>query len=146
MADNTWYHIAYTYDGTTHFLYINGILNNTATTSQLSGTITSIYINGYPTGGTSETGLLSVDDISYFSRTLSSNEVLTAYTTAGGRDGITYGCTASILFSEGGVGAIATNCLDYTLNGNNLTPIGSATGVNFIYSASYIAGDTRPPI
>ena len=146
VSNGVWYHIAYTFDGTTHRLYINGSICNTGTTTQLAGTITAIYINGYPGGGTAETGTFSVDDISYFSRTLSSDEVLTAYTTAGDRDGIRYGCTSSILFSEGATGATANNCLDYTGNGNSLTPIGAATGVNFTYSASYIAGDTRPPL
>ena len=146
MLDNTWYHIAYTYDGTTHRLYINGVQNNTATTAQLTGTITAIYINGYPGGGVAETGTWTVDDVSYFNRTLTANEILTAFTSGGDRDGIRYGCTASILFSEGAPGGIANNCLDYTGNGNALTPIGAATGVNFVYAASYIAGDTRPPL
>ena len=145
LTNGTWYHITYTYDGTTNRLYINGGLTNTSTTAQLAGTITAIYINGYPTGGTSETGLFSTDDISYFNRTLSADEILTAYTTAGDRDGIRYGCTASILFSEGATGTVANNCLDYTGMGNTLTPIGAATGVNFTYSASYINGDTRSP-
>lgn len=146
LADNTWYHVAYTYDGTTHSLYINGVITSTSTVAQLSGTITAIFINGFPTGGSSETGLFSADDISYFNRTLSANEIMTAYSTAGDRDGIRYGCTASILFSEGITGAVANNCIDYTGAGNTLTPIGTATGVNFIYATSYIAGDTRPPI
>lgn len=146
LTNGSWYHIAYTYDGTTHKLYINGIQTNTATTAQIAGTITAIFINGFPTGGTAETGIFSIDDISYFNRTLSASEVLTAYTTSGDRDGLRYGCTASILFSEGTVGAIANNCIDYTGNGNTLTPIGTATGVNFTYSSSYINGDTRPPL
>ena len=145
LTNGVWYHIGYTYDGTTHCLYINGVITNTATTAQIAGTITAIYINGYPTGGVAETGPFSVDDISYFNRTLSADEVLTAYTTAGDRDGIRYGCTASILFAEGGNGTTANNCTDYTGNGNNLTPIGAATGVNFTYLPSYISGDSRPP-
>src|ERR1035437_4908465 len=88
LSNNTWYHIAYTYDGTTHILYINGVQTNTATTTQLAGTITAIYLNGYPGGLTAETGLFSVDDISYFNRTLTAAEVMTAYSTSGDRDGL----------------------------------------------------------
>lgn len=146
LTNGTWYHIAYTYDGTTHRLYINGIITNSSTVTQLAGTITAIFINGFPTGDTAETGVFSVDDISYFNRVLSANEILTAYTTAGDRDGISYGCTASILFSEQSVGATANNCLDYTGQGNTLTPIGAATGVNFLYSSSYITSDIRQPL
>lgn len=146
LTNNTWYHIAYTFNGTTHILYINGIQTNTATTAQLAGTITAIFINGFPTGGTAETGTFSVDDISYFNRTLSASEVLTAYTTSGDRDGLVYGLTASCLLNEGAVGTTANNCIDYSGKGNNLTPIGAATGVNFVYATSYITSDSRPPL
>jgi hypothetical protein len=146
LSNNIWYHIAYTFDGTTHRLYINGVQTNTGTAGQLSGTITSIFINGYPTGGANETGTFSVDDISYFNRTLSADEILTAYTTAGSRDGIVYGATASCLVNEGTAGTVANNCLDYTGKGNSLTPIGAAVGVNFVYAPSYITTDTRPSL
>jgi hypothetical protein len=146
LTNGTWYHIAYTFDGTTHRLYINGIQTNTATTAQIAGTITAIYINGFPTGTTSETGTFSVDDISYFNRTLSASEILTAYSTAGERDGLIYGLTASCLLNEGYIGTTANACIDYSGRGNTLTPIGVATGVNFIYATSYITSDIRPPL
>jgi hypothetical protein len=144
LTNNVWVHIAYTYDGTTHKIYVNGQYVNSGTTAQQAGTITAVYINGYPTGGTSETGTFSVDDVSYFNRPLSADEVLTAYTTAGDKDGLVYGNNVSFVFDEGFPGATANNVLDQTGNGNNLTPIGTAVGVNFIYSASYITGDSRP--
>jgi len=146
LTNNTWYHIAYTFDGTTHRLYINGVITNTATTAQLAGTITAIFINGFPTGGASETGTFSLDDLSYFNRQLSANEILTAYTTAGNRDGMIYGLTATCLFSEGYTGTTANNCIDYSGKGNVLTPLGTASGVNFIYSTGIAAADTRPPL
>lgn len=144
LTNNTWYHVAYTFDGTTHIMYINGIQTNTATTTQLAGTITAIYVNGFPSGGTAETGTFSIDDLSYFNRTLSANEVLSAYTTAGDRDGLIYSLTASCLFSEGTAGSVANNCIDYSGKGNTLTPIGTATGVNFVYATSPVCNDTRP--
>ena len=143
LANNTWYHVAYTFDGTTHRLYINGVQTNTATTAQLAGTITAIYVNGFPSGATSETGTFSIDDLSYFNRTLSANEILTAYSTAGDRDGLVFGLTASCLFSEGTPGTVANNCLDYSGFGNKLTPIGAATGVNFVYASSPVSDDVR---
>lgn len=146
LSNATWYHIAYTFDGTTHSLYVNGLITNTAATAQLTGTVTAIYINGFPSGTTNETGTFSVDDISYFNRALAPAEVLTAYTTSGDKDGIWYGLQASILFNEGTPGGTANNCLDYSGNGNRLTPIGAATGVNFVYATSPVENDARSPI
>ena len=140
---NDWCHVAYTFDGTTHKLYINGQFANSATTAQQAGTITAVYVNGYPGGGSNETGPFAVDDISYFSRELSAAEVLTAYTTGGDRDGLVYGRTASFLCNEGVIGTVASNVTDLSGLLNNLTPIGAATGVNFTYSVSPINRDTR---
>jgi hypothetical protein len=145
-TSNAWNHIAYTFNGTTHSIYINGKFVNSATVAQQAGTITAVYINGYPGGGVSETGTFSVDDISYFNRVLSADEILTAYSTAGDKDGLVYGLITSLLFDEGAPGTTVTKIIDYSGQGNNLTPIGTATGVNFTYSASYISGDSRPPM
>ena len=143
LTNNTWYHLAYTYTGTTHTMYINGLQTNTSTTTQLAGTDTTVYINGFPTGGTSETGLLTVDDIRVYNRVLSANEIATIYNSMGCTDGIAYGQQYSALFNENAPGATVSTCLDYTGNGNTMSPIGAATGVNFIYASSPITEDTR---
>jgi hypothetical protein len=150
---NTWIHIAYAFDGTvanggtnTHRLYINGVLNNSNTTgTQLAGTITSVYINGYPGGGVSETGVISVEDARYYNRVLSANEILSAYTSYGDRDGIVSGLIASYSFSENAPGVVANNIKDIAGGGNTLTPIGAAAA-NFTFSTSIVAGDCRPPL
>lgn len=146
MVNNVWNHIAYTFDGTTHKIYINGILNNTGVTAQLAGTVTSVFVNGYPTGGTSETGAFSYGDISYCSRTMAADEVLTAFTSAGDKDGLYYQNIASFLCDEGTSGAAVANCLDYSGGLNDLTPIGAAVGVNFTYTTSVASANTRPPL
>lgn len=160
VPDNTWVHVAYTYDGTYNNLYINGVLINqvnnstgvSATTgvtgyaSQLPGTIGAVFINGYPSGGANETSSFMFDDVLYYNRALSADEILTAYSTAGDRDGIWDGMVAGFLFNEQPPGNVASNVVDYSGLGNNLTPIGTATGVNFTYATSYIENDTRPPL
>lgn len=146
LSNGVWHHIAYTFDGTTHTLYVDGVANNTATTAQLAGTITAVFINGYPTGVAAETGTFSIEDISYFTRTLTAAEILTAFTTQGDKDGIYFSNVASFLFDEGTSGAVVSDCIDYTGNLNDLTPIGAATGVNFTYNTSPISADCRPPL
>ena len=143
---NDWCHVAYTFDGTTHKLYINGQFANSATTAQQAGIITAVYVNGYPGGGTNETGPFAVDDISYYDRELSANEVLSAFTTGGDKDGIVYGRTANYLCNEGVIGATANNVTDMSGGLNTLTPIGTATGSNFTYTVSPVNRDTRPPL
>ena len=143
LTNGVWYHIAYTYDGTNNRLYINGTQTNTNTTAQLAGTNSTIYVNGFPTGTANETGIFSVADISVYNRTLSANEILTSYTTAGDKDGLWYGLQTCNPLNEGYPGNTANSCVDYSGNGNTLTPIGAATGVNFVYVASPITNDTR---
>lgn len=143
IANGVWYHVVYTFDGTTHRLYINGTLNNTGTTAQLAGTITAVYINGFPTGGTTETGIFSFTDVSHFNRTLSASEILTMYTCDGARDGIVYGEDTSYFCNEGYVGSIVSSVMDESGHGNTLTPLGAAPGVNFVYSSDSLS-DIRP--
>lgn len=143
-----WTHIAYTYDGSSvHSLYINGIFCNSSTaTAQKAGTITAVYINGYPGGGTAETGLFSADEIMYFNHVLSANEILTAYSSSGNSMGLVYGLEASFLFEQIIPGGTVSLCLDYTGGFSDLTPIGSATGVNFTYTTSPFSKNVRPPL
>lgn len=144
-STNEWIHVTYTYDGTNNRLYVNGVLLDTTTTAQLAGTLSTVYINGYPGGAASETGTYQVEDVSFFTRQLSAQEILTAYSSHGGRDGIAWQEVAAYLLDEQTPGAVVTACADITGNGNTLSVTGAA-GTNFVYAASFVASDTRPPI
>jgi len=140
LANNTWYHIAYTYDGVTHRIYVNGVLSNTSTTSQLNGQLAYVYINGYPTGAAAETSVYSVDMCSYYDRTLSAGEIVTQYTLGGARHGVVDGLIACYEFDELSDGSVVTQVTDLSGNQNHLTVTGAGTG-NFIYSsATGVAG------
>jgi hypothetical protein len=139
MSANTWYHITYTYNAatTTHQLYINGILNNTAINStQITGTFTQLYLNGYPqiAPATNETSASQVDGVRVFTRILSGNEILTIYNSRGFQDGIAYGQVANYIFN-GPIGVQASNI--YDLSGLNSSLNTYATTTNTL---TYISG------
>lgn len=98
--NNKWVFIAYTYNGTTHSLYLNGILILTSTTAQITGNLQLVCINGYPTGSANETWDHIVDSYGLYNRTLIADEVLTIFNSQGSRHGIDYSLIASYEFDE----------------------------------------------
>jgi len=142
LSTTDYIHIVYTFDGANHQLFINSALVNTTATAQVAGVPTTIYINGYPTGGSNETAAYSVDDTIYFNRQLSSAEVQTLYYSRGIRDGIYDGVVARFTMSEGSVGSTATGLKDYGRFNNNLTVEGA--GSSIVFSEGVIFNDTRP--
>ena len=73
---NTWIHVAFTYDGTYGYIYINGVLNNTNANVKNSGSYNMIFINGYIYGITDQSSGFQTDGVLAFNRQLSSNEIL----------------------------------------------------------------------
>lgn len=139
--NNTWMHVCYTYDGTTSKVYANGSLINSSTTTQIAGVLTTMYINGYPTGATNETCTVGVDDTILFDRVLTADEIQTIYTSAGTTDGVNYGVKARYRYDEQPVGSVVTSIIDYSGNNNQLTPAGTGT---ITYITTYISNDERP--
>jgi hypothetical protein len=144
--NNTWQMITYTFDGTTHRVYRNDILLNTAVGNTVTGTFTQIYINGFPpTGSASETAAYSVDSYTYFGRTLSATEIQTIYNAGGARHGITYQELARYEFDELAQGATVVSVVDMSGNGNNLLNTGaSATPITYSYTNAYPNSNLRP--
>lgn len=144
LTSNTWNHVAYTYDGTTHNLYINGTLAATSTTAQLAGQLTTVYINGYPTGTTSEVSTYKVDSYLYYNRTLSVDEVKTIYAAKGARHCIVNGLLAMYEFDEGIEGATTTSIIDLSGNGNTLSISGAvSTGITYTYVGATASSNLR---
>lgn len=144
--NNTWQMITYTFDGTTHRLYRNDILLNTAVGNTVAGTFTQVYINGYPpTGSAAETAAYSVDSYTYFGRTLSGTEIQTIYNAGGARHGITYQQLARYEFDELAQGATTSSIIDMSGNNNTLSSTGaSATPITYTYTNSYANSNLRP--
>src|SRR3989344_8284078 len=73
-ATNTWHHYVYTYDGSTHSLYLNGVLVTTGSGATQSSTPATAYIN---TDAEHFNGL--IDDVRIYNRALSGDEIKRLY-------------------------------------------------------------------
>ena len=148
---NTWYHVAYTCtsisgSNQTHSLYINGVLNNNSTNAtQMAGTLTQVYLNGYPGSGGIESSTTMIDDVYLFNRQLSASEILTIYNTTGQKDGEVYGLVSRYDFNELNSGATVVRCTDFSGN-NTIIPTVATGGTPFTYILDHTCSDTRPPL
>ena len=142
--NNIWVCIAYTYDGTTHRLYRNGVQIASSTTAQIPGYLNQVYINGYPGGATSEVASFQVDQYALFRRTLSADEVLSMYNASGSRHGDHYSLIARYEFDELSQGSTITSVPDFTGGGSTLTPTGVGTAMTYTYSSTLANSNIRP--
>lgn len=139
-----WVCTAYTFDGTTHRGYLNGVQVSTSTTAQQPGFLNQVYINGYPGGGTNEVHNHQVDTYSLFRRALSADEVLTIYNARGDRHGIIDDVICSYSFDEGVQAASATSIVDLSGNGHTLTSTGAGSAITYTYSNNVANSNIRP--
>lgn len=137
--------VTYTYDGSTHRLYLNGVLVNTATVAPVAGVFTQIYINGYPpTGNANETAVYLLDAYGYYGRTLSADELLTIYNSAGTRNGIFYGEIVRYEFDELPEGSTVAGIVDLSGHNNPMLYSGNGTAITHTYVGSYADSNIRP--
>lgn len=130
-----YHHLAYTYDGTTHRLYIDGVFSNSTTVANVSGaeTIVEIFGNQW-----TENGVQTLDDVRIYNRALSVSEVQTVYACRG-IDSIVSGLVSRWIFSEGAPGSspsVATQIRD--LAGTNNGTAFSAALTNLTYTATQL--------
>lgn len=142
--NNLWVNITYTFDGTNHVLYRNGVQLATATTAQQAGYLNQVYINGYPGGGAAEVASAQVDQYCLYGRTLSAGEVQTIYYAAGNRHGIVRSVIAAYEFDEAGQGVTTTSCVDNSGSGNTLTSTGAGTAITYTYPGTVANSNIRP--
>lgn len=142
--NNVWVHFAYTFDGTNHRLYRNGVQVATTTTAQIAGFLNQVYINGYPGSGTNEVSTHQVDSYALWTRTLSADEILTIYNAQGARHGITYQQLARYEFDEGASGSNVTSVVDMTGIGNTLTSVGAGAAATYTYTGGVANSNFRP--
>jgi hypothetical protein len=146
---NQWAFVAYTYDGTTHRCYVNGVAGGTSTNAQIAGTFDRVYLNGYTNGAAAETSSFQLDTYSYYNRALSADEILTMYTIQGHRHGILYNSVCRYEFSEGAIGSNVSsvpNLTNYNATYSNLIPIVPAGTSRVTLLAGYASANIRPGI
>lgn len=142
--DNTWAFIAYTYDGTTHRTYVNGIPGNTSAIAVPNNEqYATIYINGYPTGLAAETAAYQLDSYYFYNRTLSAAEVLSMFNAFGARHFVTDGLVAALEFNENVAGSSATLIRDQSGNGNHLAASGATSAITYIYNGAVASSNLR---
>jgi glucose/arabinose dehydrogenase len=74
-APNAWHHLAYTFDGTTHRLYLDGALRGSSTAAPQTGTPDRLYIGTY--SDLLERFAGRIDEVRVYNRTLTASEIQT---------------------------------------------------------------------
>jgi len=74
---NTWYHLVYTYDGTTSTIYVDGVSKNTSTVALQPGSVASVWLGTY--NGASELFQGIIDDVRIYNRVLTQSEITALY-------------------------------------------------------------------
>lgn len=141
--NNTWTFITYTYDGTTHKVYLNSVLAASSTTAQTPGILNQVYINGFPGGGTNEVSAYQIDRYALFRKTLSQDEITTIYNSRGWRHAIIYKAICRYEFDELGEGTPCPLAVDYTGNGHQLTTEGAGATMTHTYINNIGKSNTR---
>lgn len=139
-----WVFIAYTFDGTTHGLYRNGVLLTSSTTVQQPGFLNQVYINGYPGSITNEVASFQTDQYALYRRTLSADEVLSIYNARGGRHGIVKDLICRYEYDELGEGANCTAVPDLQGGPHGLTTVGAGTTMTYTFINSIANSNIRP--
>jgi hypothetical protein len=79
LSAGTWYHTAYTYDGTTHRLYVNGIERDTDTGSGGTGATGVVRIGSFNAAYPTPYWDGNLDEVMIFNRALSTDEIKQIY-------------------------------------------------------------------
>jgi hypothetical protein len=100
----TWHSYAYTFDGTTHRFYIDGLLVASSVVAPQTAVPLDFRLGHWSGGGEFYNGIL--DDIRYYSRLISANEIATIHNCRG-VDGIVTSLQRRIMLEEQAPGVIA---------------------------------------
>lgn len=74
-AASGWHHLAYTYDGSTHRLYVDGVLQNTSTVTPQSAPPTLFYLGRWASAEAPDYFAGKLDDVRLYTKALTQAEV-----------------------------------------------------------------------
>jgi hypothetical protein len=103
-AAGSWHSFAYTFDGTTHRLYADGVFTTSSVVAPQTAVPLDFRLGHWSGGGEFYSGIL--DDIRYYSRLLSADEIGTIHACRG-VDGIVSGLQRRIILNEQAPGVVA---------------------------------------
>jgi hypothetical protein len=149
LSSNTWTNIAFTYDGTTARLYVNGVLNNSAAYTPVPVNFNQVYLNGFSTGGTGEGATFQLDTYDFWSRALTSDEIMTIYSTRGNRHAIVNLALLRYEFDEGVVDSqvlAVYNQAGQASTASNELVSNSVRTPRVTFTPGYVSHNLRPPI
>ncbi len=139
-STNVWHHMAYTFDGTTHRLYIDGVADGTSATA--ANTATPDNLNFARNSDNTEFFAGNIDDARVYNRVLTANGVLTL-ANCQGHDGITSGMVGRWGFRSGATSPSGIG-YSYTEVTSNQTVTGTTAWTDIsgasIASSSFIPG------
>ena len=127
-----WVHVCYTYNGTTHRIYVNGVEEGNSTVAPQAGNALVIQYNSYAGGGASEIYDGLIADTRIYSRTLAPAEVQTLHACAG-VDGIIDGLFCHHLFQDEAPGTAVTSGDIIDVSGTQQGSL-SLIGTGFTYA------------
>jgi hypothetical protein len=129
-----WNHYVVTYNAISGqwLLYINAVQVAASTSAQQAGVLSQTFVNGFPTGGASESSNFLINDACFFNRTLGLQEIQTIYHLAGSRDGIVSGALCKYTFDEGAINSPVTTVRNIVVGAAvNMAP-GAGTAATYI--------------
>jgi hypothetical protein len=134
ITTGVWHHFGYTFDGTNHRLYFNGVQESTSIVAPQVGTALVTQYNGYPGGLDSETWTGLVDDARIYTRTLTPNEFQTIHGCRG-KDMIVQGLVCRYLFQEKNPGVAIASGDVKDVSGSQQGSL-TLTGAGFTFAES----------
>ena len=112
-STGVWHHVAYTFDGTTHRIYMDGVAGTSTTTAPETATPSQVFLGSY--NGTAEFLQGALDDVRVYNRALSPTEISTL---AGGSD------------LNGGAGRTQTFTDAFSSSDDLVINVGTVTGTS----------------
>lgn len=129
-STGAWHHVAYTYDGTTNRLYVDGASKATSTTAHQSGSAAKVYLGTWTPNNDMLNGAL--DEVRVYNRALSATDV----STLAGKSDLSSSAGGTHTFAD-----LFQTSGDFTIGTGTVTGAGGLTvGGSFVNTGGTFSG------